>query len=299
LNILKSTEWLKTVGDWNFDTIEFSNKIRKEPMLEIGKHIYSQLDLTQTFNIDSRVIIDFLRTCEAKYLRTNYYHNNIHAADVTNSAFFLLTNGLYKRGNMTDLEQFALITGSLCHDIAHPGVNNAFLVASRDQLAFKYNDQSVLESMHASLCFRIMHRESSNIGANLSREDWITFRKLTVDVILATDLQKHFVKVGQLKELLEAEVIIDMEVDENRKLALEMTLKCADIAHGAKNLDLHKYWSGLITREFFLQGDKEREAGIAVSPLCDREKVVLSTSQKGFLSFLVMPLFDSYTRFIE
>jgi hypothetical protein len=50
---------------------------------------------------------------------------------------------------------------------------------------------------------------------------------------------------------MEKEVVIDMQVDINRRLALEMTLKCADIAHGAKSLALHKEWSGMITREFF------------------------------------------------
>jgi 3',5'-cyclic-nucleotide phosphodiesterase/cAMP-specific phosphodiesterase 4 len=97
---------------------------------------------------------------------------------------------------------------------------------------------------------------------------------------------------------MEKEVVIDMQVDTNRRLALEMTLKCADIAHGAKSLALHKEWSGMITREFFSQGDKERDLGLPVSPLCDRESVVLSKSQKGFLSFLVLPLFESYETFI-
>ena len=129
----------------------------------MGMHIYNELGLIQTFNIDENVLNEFLRTAESKYLRTNFYHNNIHAADVTNSSMFLLSNGLYKRGNMTDIEVLALITGSLCHDIAHPGFNNAFLVASRDQLAFKYNDSSVLEMMHASTTFLILKKPSANI----------------------------------------------------------------------------------------------------------------------------------------
>jgi hypothetical protein len=144
-----------------------------------------------------------------------------------------------------------------------------------------------------------MTRPNANISSSLSRADWLIFRKLTVDVILATDLQKHFAKIHQFKDLMNSETVIDMETEANRKLALEMTLKCADIAHGAKALDLHKLWSGLITREFFQQGDKERDLGIPVSPLCDRDKVVLSSSQKGFLSYLVLPLFEAYETFIS
>jgi hypothetical protein len=42
----------------------------------------------------------------------------------------------------------ALVISSLTHDIGHKGINNAFLVATRDPLATLYNDQSVLENMH-------------------------------------------------------------------------------------------------------------------------------------------------------
>lgn len=96
---------------------------------------------------------------------------------------------------MTDLEVLALITSSLCHDIAHPGYNNAFLVASRDQLSFKYNDNSVLENMHASTTFRVLKKPNTNIVQTLNKDDFIKFRKICIDLILATDLQKHFQKV--------------------------------------------------------------------------------------------------------
>lgn len=80
---------------------------------------------------------------------------------------------------------------------------------------------------------------------------------------------------------------------------MEICLKCSDIGHGAKELELHKQWSGHITREFFMQGDKEKDFGLPVSPLNDRETVVLAPSQKGFLNFLVMPLFDAFEMFIK
>lgn len=59
-------------------------------MLEMGMHIYKELGLIQQFNINESVLKEFLKTAESKYLRTNYYHNNIHGADVTNSCMFLL-----------------------------------------------------------------------------------------------------------------------------------------------------------------------------------------------------------------
>ena len=43
-------------------------------------------------------------------------------------------------------------------------------------------------------------------------------------------------------------------------------------------------------QEFFAQGDKERELGIPVQMLNDREKVNIPNSQVGFIEFVVAPL---------
>jgi cAMP-specific phosphodiesterase 4 len=72
---------------------------------------------------------------EKGYKNTNFYHHSLHAADVTNSVYFLLQSGLQLCGNITDLDFFALLIAAMCHDIGHPGVNNTFLVLSGDKLA--------------------------------------------------------------------------------------------------------------------------------------------------------------------
>jgi hypothetical protein len=43
-------------------------------------------------------------------------------------------------------------------------------------------------------------------------------------------------------------------------------------------------------QEFCLQGDKEKALGLEVSPMCDREAVVLCNMQMGFIEFVVAPL---------
>ena len=49
-------------------------------------------------------------------------------------------------------------------------------------------------------------------------------------------------------------------------------------------------WTNRINNEFWKQGDKERELGFKVSPLCDRENPNVEKSQIGFGKFVVMPL---------
>ena len=41
-------------------------------------------------------------------------------------------------------------------------------------------------------------------------------------------------------------------------------------SHPTRPLDLHIKWSELIREEFFSQGDLERNRGVRISPLCDR-----------------------------
>ena len=42
----------------------------------------------------------------------------------------------------------AAIMAAFCHDVNHPGVTNKHLVLTRDKIARRYNDISVLENMH-------------------------------------------------------------------------------------------------------------------------------------------------------
>ena len=62
------------------------------------------------------------------YVSRNPYHNAVHAADVANAVCFFINNGL--GSHLSNLEISSLILSALAHDIGHPGLNNAFLVAT-------------------------------------------------------------------------------------------------------------------------------------------------------------------------
>lgn len=47
------------------------------------------------------------------------------------------------------------------------------------------------------------------------------------------------------------------------------------------------------------QGDQERELGLPVTPLFDREKSAISNSQQGFIKFIVRPLFEVWVQYLE
>ncbi|CAG9322756.1 unnamed protein product [Blepharisma stoltei] len=286
---------LEKIGMWDFDTLGLL-ELTDKPAFEVGFYVFETLGLTEEFHIDSHKLLSFLTDVERSYNATNYYHNALHSADVTASTVFLIREGVGRCGNLLSIDVFSLIVAALCHDIGHPGFNNAFLVAKDDKLALKYNDQSVLENMHSCSTFKILRSDDCNIIDRLSRADYLRFRKVVIMSILATDLQRHYDVLNEFKTSVKAHT--KYEDEKFRILALQATLKCADIGHGSKKLDLHKIWSGLITKEFFRQGDTERQKGMTVTPLCDRNNIVVSRSQMGFLNFLAKPLFECYEEFV-
>ena len=58
---------------------------------------------------------------------------------------------------------------------------------------------------------------------------------------------------------------------------------CADLSNPTKPLELYRRWVDLIMEEFFRQGDKERENGQDISPMCDRHNATIEKSQVGKL----------------
>ena len=49
-----------------------------------------------------------------------------------------------------------------------------------------------------------------------------------------------------------------------------MALKWADLGHLASPLEVHQMWVHRLEEEMFLQGDKERQRSLPISPLMDR-----------------------------
>jgi len=121
------------------------------------------------------------------------YHNKTHAADVTQTAYYFLTHcDLYNIAQMSDMEAAVLLISSMVHDTDHPGVNNLYLVATRDRLALRYNDKSVLENHHIAVAFNTMLKSRDTcIYEKFSNEQFKQYREYMIDLVLATDNANH------------------------------------------------------------------------------------------------------------
>ncbi|KAK9824027.1 hypothetical protein WJX72_007091 [[Myrmecia] bisecta] len=85
----------------------------------------------------------------------------------------------------------------------------------------------------------------------------------------------------------------DLE-DMHLSLIFQVMMKCADLGHLSAGREVHAKWVGLLQEEFFCQGDRERELGLPISPLMDRNKPGITKSQVGFFEVVVLPLFRAF-----
>eukprot|EP00741_Cyanophora_paradoxa_P017362 tig00020964_g16772.t1 len=150
------------------------------------------------------------------------------------------------------------------------------------------------------------------------------FRRLVIDMVLATDMAKHFKRVGEFKAKVLASSLgpiatgggpqgsrvhhVAVEAaepgsvclpegpfaPEDRTLFLAMALKVADISNAARPLPQHAEWCARVNEEFYRQGDEERRIGLPVSQFCDRTAGSPATTTAGFASFIAVPLFQAW-----
>ncbi|NWR81866.1 PDE1B phosphodiesterase, partial [Centropus unirufus] len=109
----------------------------------------------------------------------------------------------------------------------------------------------------------------------------------------------------------------------DKSKVLSLLLHAADISHPTKQWSVHSRWTKALMEEFFrqvgpsrpwgggvrghplgtrplpCQGDKEAELGLPFSPLCDRTSTLVAQSQIGFIDFIVEPTFSVLTDVAE
>ncbi|CAG9318220.1 CHK1_2 [Blepharisma stoltei] len=288
---------LSTVGrNYNFD-IWFVYTSTGHSIFIVAKYLLKKWNMQTKFNISEDVSDAYFKCIENNY-NHNPYHNACHAADVLHTLLFFCEYGsLYP--SLGSLDILSSIIAALGHDVGHQALTNRFLVNNRDELALQYNDSSVLENMHCSKTYLIMQRPGCNIFEGLCNDDWIKARKLIVEMILDTDMSKHFEILGRWRTRALHLSDLNIEKQEDKILILAMALKCSDIGHSAKVTDLHEKWTALVCEEFFNQGDIEKARNQPVSMYCDRETTDIAKSQAGFLKNICIPLFEAWCGYLN
>ena len=103
-------------------------------------------------------------------------------------------------------------------------------MTTRNSLAIRYNDISVLENHHVSTGFKV--GKELKVFNKMERDDYKKFRQLVIIMVLGTDMSKHFQSLGKFKGKFERENT-DLQ-REDKELMLEICIHIADISNPAK-----------------------------------------------------------------
>ncbi|XP_061698006.1 dual specificity calcium/calmodulin-dependent 3',5'-cyclic nucleotide phosphodiesterase 1A isoform X2 [Syngnathoides biaculeatus] len=277
---------LKNVDQWSFDVFSLHEGTGEHALKFLVYELLTRYDLINRFRIPVPALVQFVEALENGYSKhKNPYHNLVHAADVTQTAHFLMLH----TGTMhwlSELEILAMVFAAAIHDFEHTGTTNNFHIHTRSEVAILYNDRSVLENHHVSAAYRLMADEDTNILVNLNKDDWRELRALVIEMVMSTDMSCHFQQIKTMRNTLSQSHGVD------KVKVLSLMLHAADISHPAKTWPLHYRWTHSLMEEFFRQGDKEVELGLPFSPLCDRKATMIAQSQIGFIDFIVEPTFS-------
>ena len=210
----------------------------------LGWHLLETWSMFDELNLDREVARKWLAFVEGCYLDAPY-HNALHAADVTQTVHFFLSEG----GLATFLEKFeilGLLLAAMVHDLGHDGLNNLYHKNAHTDRAVAFNDQSIQENFHLHLLFTTM-RQTPHIDllCNFSHAKKLEMRSMIIDLVLHTDMSKHFANLKDFKELA-ATIQSDREAwrdGGNAEILMSLVLHAADISNPSKPRRLAVFWA--------------------------------------------------------
>ncbi|XP_004411245.1 PREDICTED: high affinity cAMP-specific and IBMX-insensitive 3',5'-cyclic phosphodiesterase 8B isoform X5 [Odobenus rosmarus divergens] len=295
---------------WEFNIFELEAVTHKRPLVYLGLKVFSRFGVCEFLHCSETTLRAWLQVIEANYHSSNAYHNSTHAADVLHATAFFLGKERVK-GSLDQLDEVAALIAATVHDVDHPGRTNSFLCNAGSELAVLYNDTAVLESHHTALAFQLTAKDSKcNIFKNIDRTHYRTLRQAIIDMVLATEMTKHFEHVNKFVNSINKPMAAEIEgsdcecnptgknFPENQILIKRMMIKCADVANPCRPLDLCIEWAGRISEEYFAQTDEEKRQGLpVVMPVFDRNTCSIPKSQISFIDYFITDMFDAWDAF--
>uniref|UniRef100_A0AAX7ST93 Phosphodiesterase n=1 Tax=Astatotilapia calliptera TaxID=8154 RepID=A0AAX7ST93_ASTCA len=295
---------MENEDSWDFDIFNLEAATLKRPLTYLGLKIFSRFGVCEFLNCPEATLRSWLQVIEANYHSSNSYHNSTHAADVLHATAYFLCKERVKQ-SLDPIDEVAALIAATVHDVDHPGRTNSFLCNAGSELAILYNDTAVLESHHAALAFQITTRDDKcNIFKNIERNEYRTLRQAIIDMVLATEMTKHFEHVNKfvnsINKPLAESVKSVLTSPENRILVKRMLIKCADISNPCRPQELCIEWAGRISEEYFAQTDEEKRQGLpVVMPVFDRNTCSIPKSQISFIDYFITDMFDAWDAFAD
>ena len=276
---------ISDIQRWDYDV--FSKSMEELEMLFID--VFQDRGLFGRFSIDIKTFMTFTKDIVAGYNPTPY-HNHYHGFDVMHVSYlFISTCGA--DDFLEDFNVLSILVGALAHDVGHDGRNNSFHATTMSELAITYNSISILENFSAAYLFRTTKKSECDIFERMDGAEVKKLRGRLIEMILDTDAKNHFILMTRFKHGMEMKQL-------SRGLLSSMILHISDVSNPTRPNPISRKWSFAVQEEFFAQGDKEKELGLAVSPFMDREYENLPRMQGAFIDAIVSPVFHLCAEFL-
>ncbi|KTG47549.1 hypothetical protein cypCar_00029425 [Cyprinus carpio] len=123
---------LKDVDKWSFDVFTLQEASSEHALKFLVYELLTRYDLISRFRIPVSSLVSFVEALEIGYSKhRNPYHNLIHAADVTQTAHYLMLHTGIMHW-LSELEILAMVFAAAIHDFEHTGTTNNFHIQTRE-----------------------------------------------------------------------------------------------------------------------------------------------------------------------
>jgi Ca2+-binding EF-hand superfamily protein len=284
---------LQELRQWGFPCLDYT--VEQLCGMSLMMFTDPELDICQDLDVSPDTVMKFATQLLGNSYNSVPYHNYYHAFSVLQGSYYLATSTELCQSFST-LEKFSMLIAGMGHDAGHDGVNTAFHVDAKSDLAHMYNDKSPLENMHARDTFAAMQQPGCDVLSTLNKGDYKRARTLIVESIIGTDMAFHKHHV----DALSAKHNILVEEASEREMLMALLVHLVDVGASSYSWDQAMRWSRMVMTEFQAQTNQERAEDMAVSGFMDimgddtaDEEVIgkFASSQIGFVGFVLAPYF--------
>jgi len=204
------------------------------------------------------------------------------------------------------ITQFACIFAALIHDVDHPGVPNAVLVAEKSEVALYYENKTVAEQNSIDLGWNLLFEPRyENLRACIysNQKELDRFRQLVVNSVIATDIMdqdlkqlrnarwekaffghedEHTQSIGTGPLALGRAQERQMQVDRKATIVIEHLIQASDVAHTMQHWHVYVKWNEKLFDEMYRAYQMGRSAEDPSKKWFDGEL--------GFFDFYILPL---------
>ena len=259
--------------------------LTKQGLVDLCVDIFRDADVLEPFHLGEDQVRSFVQAACAKYQDVPY-HNFCHATHVLHATYMLMMTPEALE-YLSPLDRLTLLIAAVGHDINHDGRTNSFHVASGSDIAWSFNDASVLENHHCAQTWRLLAFGPAALLRDFGTDDKVNLRAMLIALVLSTDMSQHLELLTAFKN-----TEFGPGMGESKKLLfMKALLHSADMGNAVRAFKAAHTLSQSVQREFAEQVTAEREMGIPSAPHMDpANSQVAWNLEANFIDYVCLPL---------